>query len=122
MVFLGAPGNSWDAGVYRAGRGDRPLVVELADSGSFWLATDHVLGSGRAACAMPDSVRRIGNARGRRTEYGPPYARTHAGAHVRALGTHDTRGARTLPARHARALRHGPIDQRGTGAVTLKEV
>src|SRR5579884_2300618 len=118
MVFLGAPGNSWDAGVYRAWRGDSPLVVELADFGSFWLATDHILGGGRAACAMPDSVRRIGNARGRGTWYGPPYARTHAGAHVRALGTHDTRGARTLPARHARPVRHDLIAQREQGTVT----
>src|SRR5579863_6720648 len=74
--------------------------LELADATSLRMAPDYLLAGFRIACALPDSVRRLGWPRP-----SLQYAPAHAGAHGRALGEDDARGARKVPPELARTLR-----------------
>ena len=114
MDFLDSAGDSGDSAICLHRRRARDASVELAAAAALRLAPDYFLASAWASGAVPDSVWRTWTARFRSLQCSPSHA------YERALRKHDSGGAGTIPARHARRLGLRPIHRRDQRSMNSK--
>src|SRR5438132_14303155 len=83
--------------------------MELAGAAALRIAAAQLLAGTRTARSMPDSLRRIWNARRRTTDGARPprrpYDRSNGGSFCRPLAEYDSRAARALPRARPRTRR-----------------
>src|SRR6267154_2158317 len=97
MDFTG--GITRDRGFHRDWWRSGDAFVELEPAGSVRLAANYLLAGDRTIRSLQDSVRRPGYVCARLSSL------QFSAANGRALGTHDARGTREIPPRHALTLR-----------------
>src|SRR5713101_8910186 len=101
MDLDSSAGDPGDGAICLPRRRTSAAAVELAAAAALWLAPDHLLASAGTSGALPHPLRRME----RPWLSSLQYAATHERAHGRALGAHDARGAREVPAELALSLR-----------------
>src|SRR5271157_1407575 len=112
MVLYCSAGDSGDSALYRYRWGTGDASMELAAAAAFRLAPDHLLASAWNSDTVPDPLRPDGRPRVLPLQLSP--------SHGRALGTHDTRGAGAIPARHAQSLRLWHAGGRGQAVLSCE--
>src|SRR5260370_2673396 len=101
MDFPCSAGDSGDGAICLPRWRTNAAPLELAAAAALRLAPDHLLASAGTSGAVPHPLRRM-----ERPWLSPlPYAAANQRAHGRALGAHDPRGPREVPAQFPLSLR-----------------